>query len=71
MELTRKLTREAIFNNGVSFGGSLLTNENSTKMNLLPNYRNFFATRQALWPPKPNELFAIASTSISRAWFGT
>ena len=32
---------------------------------------NFFATKQALWPPKPKELFAIASTLISRAWFGT
>ncbi len=48
MKLTRKLTREAMFNNGVSFGESLLTNENSTKMNLLPNYRNFLATKQAL-----------------------
>ncbi len=32
---------------------------------------NFFAAMVALWPPKPNELFTMAFTVISRAVFGT
>ena len=32
---------------------------------------NFFATVQALWPPKPKELLMMASTFISRAVWGT
>jgi hypothetical protein len=34
-------------------------------------YLNFFATRQALWPPNPKELLAMALTSISRGLLGT
>jgi len=32
---------------------------------------NFLATRVALWPPNPNELFTTAFTFICRAVLGT
>ena len=41
------------------------------RLDALRQPTNLFATAQALWPPKPNELLMIASTLHSRAVFGT